>query len=209
VLLDKLLLLIKKAEKFSAKKRIALYNAMTTELRNLVSDIMDDPALAPQILAVDDVEANDYNPNKVASPEMDLLEDSIRADGMTMPVVTVFDPARKKWITVDGFHRQIVVRERLKRDYVVCSVIDTDIGNRVASTIRHNRARGKHQVDLMTQIVKILLKEGWTDQDISEHLGMSVEELLRLKQTIGIAEVLAGTEYSKSWGTIDESDLSD
>jgi ParB-like chromosome segregation protein Spo0J len=206
---DRVIDAIKDCVDMSLEDRILIYNEATRELRNMVFDLPQDPALAPQIIRSSDLTANDYNPNVVATPEMNLLEDSIRADGVTMPVVTVHDPAVSKWVTVDGFHRQLVLKERLHREYVTCSVIDTDVANRVASTIRHNRARGKHQVDLMAQIVKILLREGWTDENISTHLGMTVEELLRLKQTVGIAEVLAGSEYSKSWGVIDESDLPD
>lgn len=184
------------------KERVAAYNAATSALREMVSDLCDDPVLGVQLIPVDRVVANDYNPNNVASPEMDLLEDSIRADGVTMPVVVIRED--EIHVTVDGFHRQIVIRDRLKRKYAPCSVIDADDSNRIASTIRHNRARGKHQVDLMAEIVRSLIEKGWNDAGICQHIGMSDEELLRLKQSAGVAKLLAGSEYSKSWGPINE-----
>lgn len=191
------------------KEKVTLFNAVTLALKDIMSDISQDPVLSIQLIPADCIEANDYNPNKVASPEMDLLEDSIRADGVTMPVVVVCDKKREKCVTVDGFHRQVVIGQRLARKYIPCSIIDTDISNRMASTIRHNRARGKHQVDMMADIVKALMSNGWEDTRIAKHLGMTGEELLRLKQTVGIAEMLAGSEYSKSWGPIDEPDISE
>ena len=115
-----------------------------------------------------------------------------------MPVVTVHDPVRDLWIVVDGFHRQRVVKERIGRRWVPCSVIDKPVGDRMASTVRHNRARGKHVVDLMGGLVVRLSGEGWDDDKIASHLGMSVEELLRLRQMMGAARALAATEYTRS-----------
>lgn len=164
-------------------ERIALYNAAVKALRTLVSDACDDPALSPQIVPIGDVEANDYNPNRVAMPEMDLLEQSIRFDGITMPVVAQRDDARGKWLVVDGFHRRTVVADRLGRKWLPVTEIDRPIGDRMASTIRHNCARGRHQVDLMASIVRSLMEHEWNDERIASHLGMCIEELLRLKET--------------------------
>ncbi|HEX6940909.1 MAG TPA: ParB/RepB/Spo0J family partition protein [Longimicrobiales bacterium] len=183
--------------------RVAAYNRLTRELRAMVSDVCDDPVLAVQLLPADRVRANAYNPNAVAAPEMDLLELSIREDGVTMPVVTVEDARAGEWEVVDGFHRRKVITERLGRRYVPASVIDRPLADRMAATVRHNRARGKHQVDLMGSLVRALMAEGWADERIAEHLGMSVEELLRLKQIVGAARLLAGNEYSRSWEPID------
>lgn len=188
------------------KDRVAAYNAATRALREMVSDLCSDPVLAVQLVPAERIKPNAYNPNHVATPEKELLEDSIRADGVTMPVVTIKDDATGMHDIVDGFHRHQVISERLKRKYVPCSVIDADMANRMASTIRHNRARGKHQVDLMAAIVKQLMELNWTDGQICQHVGMSEEELLRLKQIVGAAKLLAGIEYSASYGRDDEPD---
>lgn len=180
-------------------ERIAAYNAATQALAALVADVSRDPALAPRLVPIESVEANDYNPNRVASPEMDLLEQSIAADGITMPIVTVYDATRRVWIVVDGFHRRTVA-ERMGRTHIPCTVIHRPMADRMASTVRHNRARGEHQVDLMGSLVAALLALGWEDPAIAVHLGMTEEELLRLKQLVGCAPLLAATEYSQSWG---------
>lgn len=201
--IDGISALTESARPMSIPERVAVYNGALKALGGLVSDVSPDPVLSVQLVHSGALHANDYNPNSVASPEMDLLEDSIRADGVTMPVVTVHD-GNGSWIVVDGFHRQSVIRTRLGREYIPCSVINSGMADRIASTIRHNRARGKHQVDLMGGIVRQLIELEWDDDRISQHLGMTNDELLRLKQTVGAATLLAGSEYSKSWGVIEE-----
>jgi ParB-like chromosome segregation protein Spo0J len=202
--MDRILKAIRACSGLPESVRVSAYNAATKALRAMVVDVCDDPALAPQLVQSDDIEANDYNPNNVAFPEMDLLEQSIREDGVTMPLVTCRDRDRRKWVMVDGFHRHLVLRDRLGRKYLPCSEIDSAIVDRMASTVRHNRARGKHQVDLMAAMVRSMLQLGWDDEKIAHHLGMSVEELLRLKQVAGVAHLLAADEYSQSWGPIDD-----
>lgn len=157
------------------------------------------PCLAAKLVDASKVIANDYNPNAVASPEMGLLEHSIREDGVTQPVVTFYDADADIYVVVDGFHRYTVLTKRLKCEQIPIVVIDKTIENRMASTIRHNRARGKHKVDLMSDMVVKLLKLGWKDIDIANHLGMSAEEVLRLKQMTGLAGLFAGQSYSKAW----------
>jgi ParB-like chromosome segregation protein Spo0J len=154
-----------------------------------------------------EVVANNYNPNKVALREMELLEDSIRADGYTQPIVAFREPAQYR--VVDGFHRNRVGKEVVDiaaglHGYLPVTLIRADPANRMASTIRHNRARGKHQVDLMGELVRDLVQKGWDDQKIAKHLGMSEDEIVRLKQIVGIAKIFAAPEYSKSWGDPDE-----
>lgn len=185
-------------------ERIEIYNRVSCALGSLTKDVSSDPACAPMLLSVSSVAGNDYNPNRVASVEMDLLQESIEADGVTMPIVVA--PADKdgEWIVVDGFHRHMVIAERLGRKYLPCSVIERPLGDRMASTIRHNRARGKHHVDLMADLVKSMMDLGWHDDQIAGGLGMSAEELLRLRQMVGAAKMLAGKEYSQSWGRIDD-----
>jgi hypothetical protein len=178
-------------------QRIALYNQATRELAALVADVVPDPVCGLQLLPAADITANDYNPNRVASTELDLLETSIRADGITMPIVVIREGSRA--IVIDGFHRRRVVTERLGRRYIPCTVLDRPLVDRMASTVRHNRARGKHAVDLMGTLVRGMLAEGWDDGRIAAALGMSEEELLRLKQSVGCARLLAGPEYGCSW----------
>lgn len=180
----------------SEAERIGLFNAATTALRELLSDVSADPVLGVQLIDAGHIRPNDYNPNKVAPVELDLLEDSIRADGVTMPVVVVRDG--EDAVVVDGFHRQDVIINRLGRRWIPCSVIECAPGDRMASTVRHNRARGKHQVDLMGELVRRLLLEGWADEQIAEHLGMSREEILRLRQLTGAARALAAPEYTRA-----------
>lgn len=159
------------------------------------------PCMQPKLVNIDDVMSNDYNPNKVANPEMKLLEKSIEEDGLTMPIVTYYDEELKKYIIVDGFHRYTIVKNAFKSDKIAVVTIDKDIKDRMASTVRHNRARGVHKVDLQAEMVVDLIKKGWTDEDISDHLGMSFEEVLRLKQQTGIAELFKNRGHSRSWIT--------
>lgn len=184
-------------------ERVEVYNAASRALGEIVADLAPDPACAPQLVLATAVEANDYNPNRVAAPELDLLEGSMRADGITMAVVVMPDPDGERWTVIDGFHRRVVATERLGRRYIPCAVIDRPLADRMASTVRHNRARGKHQVELMAALVRGMMGLGWDDGRIAAALGMSEEELLRLKQMVGAAKLLAADEFSKSWGPID------
>lgn len=157
------------------------------------------PCMQPKLVPIEKVVANNYNPNKVAKPEMELLYKSIYEDGLTMPVVTFYDDKIDKYVIVDGFHRYTIVKDYFKSDVVAISVIEKDIKQRMASTVRHNRARGVHKVDLQADMVVDLLKKGWDDNDISKELGMTLEEVLRLKQQTGIAELFKDRTHSKSW----------
>ena len=186
------------------EERVACYNAATSALLEMVG-VGDYPMLSVKRWLADSWQAKEYNRNKTASPEMDLLEQSIRCDGVTMPVVVVRGNNKEDGYTVvDGFHRRKVCKERLKRKYIPVSVIDKPLQDRMASTVRHNRARGKHQVDLMASLIKSMTALGVEDAKIAENLGMSVEELLRMKQIVGAARLLAGTEYNTAYGRDDE-----
>lgn len=150
------------------------------------------------------VRANDYNPNFVAPPEMELLETSIWEDGYTQPVVTYYDSENDMYIVVDGFHRFQVLKssERIcerERGLLPIVVIDKELGDRMASTIRHNRARGTHNVELMSTIVAELVEMGKGDRWICKHIGMSADELLRLKQITGLASLFENRDFSASW----------
>ena len=148
--------------------------------------------------------ANDYNPNAVAPPEMALLETSIWEDGYTQPVVTYYDSAKDVYIVVDGFHRYTVLKTSqriMEREggMLPIVVIDKELGDRMASTIRHNRARGTHNIELMSNIVAELVEMGKGDRWICQHIGMSADELLRLKQITGVAALFANRSFSDSW----------
>ena len=150
------------------------------------------------------VTANDYNPNSVAPPEMALLETSIWEDGYTQPIVTVFDPENNKYVVIDGFHRYLTLSnsERIKereQGMLPVVVLNKAMGDRMASTIRHNRARGSHNIELMSTIVSELVEMGKGDRWICKHIGMSPDELLRLKQITGVAALFQNRDFSDSW----------
>lgn len=157
------------------------------------------PCMNAILIPTEKVKSNEYNPNRVATPEMKLLIKSIEEDGVTMPCVVYFDKENNIYIVVDGFHRYTVLKDHFKSDVIPCSVIDKDISNRMASTIRHNRARGTHQIKDMSKIVLKLVKDNWTDERISKHLGMELDEIIRLKQITGLKEAFSNHVFSKSW----------
>lgn len=160
---------------------------------------------------IEKIQPNTYNPNVVAPPEMKLLYDSIKADGYTMPIVCYYNKADDTYIIVDGFHRYRVmleypdIRER-EKGLLPVSIIDKPIDQRMASTIRHNRARGSHDVDLMSNIVKELHDLGRSDAWISKHLGMGRDEILRLKQITGLAELFKDVKFGQAWRPVDEEE---
>lgn len=160
---------------------------------------IDFPVLNVKMIPLDKIEANDYNPNSVAPPEMKLLKKSIEEDGYTMPIVVYHDKDNDKYIIVDGFHRFRCAKEFFNLNEIPATVIDKPIENRIASTIRHNRARGVHAIRGMSDIVLTLINYGLTDSDIASELGMEPEEILRLKQITGLKEAFANHEFSKSW----------
>ena len=158
---------------------------------------------------VDKIDPNAYNPNAIAPPEMKLLYESIKADGYTMPVVCYYAKDTDRYIIVDGFHRYRVMLENpdiYEREggMLPVSVINKPLDHRMASTIRHNRARGSHNVDLMSNIVRELHEIGRSDAWIAKNLGMSKDEILRLKQITGLAALFRDAQFSQAWRPIDE-----
>ena len=170
------------------------------------------PVYDVRAVPISKVHANDYNPNKVAPPEMALLETSIWEDGYTQPIVTFYNQAEDRYIVVDGFHRYLTIknsariRER-ENGLLPVVVINKDISDRIASTIRHNRARGTHNIELMSTIVSELVEMGKGDRWICDHIGMSLDELLRLKQITGVAALFANRDFSDSWDAEHADDL--
>lgn len=170
-----------------------------------VSPFTKEPVECVQWVKSDLVIANDYNPNSVAPPEMELLHTSIQEDGYTQPIVVWQHDGIYE--VVDGFHRNRVgkecadVRERI-HGYLPVVVINNDRedkGDRIASTIRHNRARGKHRVEAMSDIVIELKRRNWSDSKIAKELGMDADEVLRLTQITGLAEMFADKDFSQAW----------
>ena len=170
---------------------------------------MTSPAYNVIKVPLEKIHANSYNPNAVAPPEMKLLELSIWEDGYTMPIVCYRLPNSDEYEIVDGYHRYTVMRtsERIREredGMLPVVVIDKPISNRMASTIRHNRARGSHNIDLMKNIVAQLVEAGMGDNWIRKHIGMDADELLRLKQITGIAALFAERDFGAAWVATDE-----
>lgn len=161
------------------------------------------PVLNVKMVDINKVVANDYNPNKVAPPEMQLLRHSIEEDGYTQPIVTYYDVENDIYIVVDGFHRYRCAKEYFHLSEIPIVTIDKNLENRMASTIRHNRARGTHQIIDMSHIVRDLSLRGWNDEQISKHLGMEYDEIVRLKQITGLKDMFANHVFSKSWEEFD------
>lgn len=181
----------------------------TVEILNIVNESFADlspfnePITFVRWVKSEYIKSNEYNPNKVATPEMNLLYISIKEDGYTQPIVA-YHKNDEEYEIVDGFHRNKVakefndIKERL-HGYIPLTIINKDLNERMGSTIRHNRARGSHQIKPMSEIVLDLSNEGWGDNEICEKLGMEMDEVLRLKQITGLKKAFSNHEFSKSW----------
>lgn len=182
-------------------EKISILNTIRTSLKEISP--FEDPVDNVKWIPMDKIRANSYNPNHVAGPEMKLLYDSIKCDGYTQPIV-VYKLGDGTYEVVDGFHRDRIgnehkdIKEKLHGHLPVVE-LNKDVSDRMASTIRHNRARGSHDVDLMSNIVAELHEMGRTDTWIAKHLGMDLDEILRLKQITGLASLFKDKEFSKSW----------
>ncbi len=164
----------------------------------------DQPINEVKWVHIDKVIANDYNPNSVATNEMRLLYMSIKQDGYTQPVVTIYDETQDKYIIVDGFHRHLVMKHYKDiadrtENHLPIVVLKKDINDRMASTVRHNRARGKHSVNGMASMVFQMLDNGWEDARICNELGLEVEEIVRLKHVTGFSKLFENVDYKKAW----------
>ncbi len=189
-------------DQMSVAEKVDALNFIRQELHN-VSPFKDEPCDCVLWIRQDDLQANEYNPNHVATPEMRLLYQSIKSDGYTMPIVT-YDLKNGTREIVDGFHRNRIGREHKDiqqriHGYLPVSTIDKPEDERMGSTIRHNRARGTHGIRPMSEIVLDLSLQGWDDTKICEKLGMELDEVIRLKQITGLKEAFSSHEFSKSW----------
>lgn len=194
--------IVEENKNVSFEEKVTIYNRIAQQLYEFMD--VEHPALNVQLVPVEQVKGNDYNPNKVAPPEMRLLELSIRKDGLTMPVVVATEKKGSHWEVVDGFHRTAVcknspdIKDSLK-GFLPITKLDKTLENRVASTVRHNMARGTHQVELSAKLVAFLKRNDWSNKRIGDELGMDPDEVLRLKQITGLAEAFQDKEFSKSW----------
>ena len=192
---------------FTIDQRVEILNSLKLEL-HAVSPFKSEPVDCVLWVRNTTVTANDYNPNTVAPPEMELLKHSIAEDGYTQPIVT-WDQVTQREV-IDGFHRHRVGKEdpviqARVHGYLPVVTINAgrqELGDRMASTIRHNRARGKHRIEAMSDIVIELTRRNWSDERIAKNLGMEPDEVLRLKQISGLAEMFADEEFSKSWDIV-------
>ncbi len=162
------------------------------------------PVDCVQWVPIEQVRPNDYNPNTVAQVEMSLLHKSIQHDGYTQPVVVAYDPENDVYIIVDGFHRYYISKtqkdiQESTRGHLPVAIIDAPVNDRMASTIRHNRARGKHTIAGMSNLVFKMLENGWTDSEVCNELGMEPDEILRLKHLTGFSKLFEDVEYRKAW----------
>jgi hypothetical protein len=204
-LTDNLKVAIKEAYDNVEQKQEFL-NELRAFIFNEVSPRKSQPIDNVKWVPIEQVQANDYNPNSVAKNEMRLLYVSISHDGYTQPVVTIWDDELKKYVIVDGFHRYTTMRlnkdlQEINGGYLPIVVIDKDINDRMAATVRHNRARGKHSVAGMGQIVFKMLQNGATDEHICAEVGLEPEELVRLKYVTGFAKLFNDVEYNQAYET--------
>lgn len=198
--------LVAAIESMPVTQKIDAINAVKLRLHE-ISPFKDEPVDCVLWVPCEQVQANDYNPNAVAPPEMRLLQHSIREDGYTQPIVGYFDDEEHIFEVVDGFHRTRVGKEcddikKRVSGHLPVTVINKDRQertDRIAATIRHNRARGKHAVTAMSDIVLELSRRNWNDNKIAKELGMEPDEVLRLKQITGLAELFADREFSMAW----------
>lgn len=174
----------------------------------LVSDfdpawVAHNPVAKVQWIHIDRISANDYNPNNVALMEMKLLYVSIKHDNYTQPIVCIYDPGKDRFVIIDGFHRYSIMKRypdiyQRNHGFLPVVVIDKPVNDRMAATIRHNRARGRHSLDGMSNLVITMLRNGWEDRRICDELGLEKEELIRLKHLTGYAKFFEGGQYSRA-----------
>jgi ParB-like chromosome segregation protein Spo0J len=209
-LINQLVIAIRSIE--SLDEKINLINEVREAVHN-ESPFKTEPVDFVKWVRNDCVHANDYNPNSVAPPEMELLRVSIDADGYTQPIVSM--PNDGKFEVVDGFHRHRVgkdcadIQSRVHGYLPLVQIRQSQIdkGDRMAATIRHNRARGKHKVESMSEIVVELKRRFWSDEKIANELGMEPDEVLRLQQITGLSSLFADTEFSEAWEAESYADI--
>jgi len=196
------------SEVLKEKLRNLLTEHREQEIKDCLHEIGQNPAPVDNVkwVPIEQVQANDYNPNSVATTEMTLLLLSIKNDGYTQPIVTIWDESIQKYVIVDGFHRYTTMRVNKEiydtyKGLLPIVVLKKEINDRTASTVRHNRARGKHSVVGMSGMVFSMLQNGMSDGDICTELGMEPDELLRLKHITGFSKLFKNVDYGRAWET--------
>jgi len=198
--------LIKELDSLQLDEKVNAINEIKIALHR-ISPFKTEPVDCVLWVKNNTVHANDYNPNSVAPPEMELLRLSISADGYTQPIVSMLEENGNTREVIDGFHRNRVGKEcediqKRVHGYLPVVTINEDrkdLNDRMASTVRHNRARGKHKIQAMSDMVLDLKKRNWSDEKIAKNLGMDADEVLRLCQIGGIAEIFSDKDFSQAW----------
>ena len=182
---------------------VEAYNRITEYMAERLG-LSVNPVSCIKFVPIERVQPNDYNPNSVAPKELQLLYVSIKHDGYTQPVVTYYDEKEDRYIIVDGFHRYFTMKARediyeKNKGLLPVVVIKKSLAERMASTVRHNRARGKHSIAGMSNLVYSMLKEGMSDAEICNALGMEPEELVKLKHITGFSKLFDKVKYNRAW----------
>ena len=164
------------------------------------------PCFETKLVDIEKVTANNYNPNAVPENNMLLLLESIIANGFCFPVVVIWDDDLESFVIIDGFHRYTIMKDYLQVKQLPVIVLEHDVSQRMAATVQFNRARGVHQVERMGDLVQALAGQGLSDEDIAKRLGMEDEEVFRLKQITGIAELFKNQTYSRAWEMVEVPD---
>lgn len=206
LILEQFDLIIESIKMLDVDSKVKVMNDIKLKMHE-VSPFKSEPVDCVLWVKNETVKANDYNPNSVAPPEMELLRLSISADGYTQPIVSMLEENNETREVIDGFHRNRVGKECAEiqsrvHGYLPVVTINEDrtkINDRMASTIRHNRARGKHKIEAMSDIVIDLKKRNWSDEKIAKNLGMDKDEVLRLCQIGGLVELFSDKEFSQAW----------
>ncbi|MCC4791001.1 chromosome partitioning protein ParB [Vibrio splendidus] len=182
--------------------KVAIYNKAAKVLIELIPDLP--PACHVEMIPLDEIEANQYNPNKMAPPESKLLKTSMEKNGLTMPIlVNRLNTSVKKYVVIDGFHRyQLLLNHpelQTLTGYIPAVVLNLPEENCISTSVRHNLARGSHQVELIADLIIQLKEMGWANHKICYELGMDKDEVLRLQQVTGLAAAFKDQEFSQSW----------
>lgn len=197
-------------EKLSAMSTSTLTMKDRVDIFNQLSDLsstvvgLDHPVLNVKLVNTSQVQDNDYNPNAVAPPEFRLLKHSIKKDGLTMPIVVGRKRDEEGYVIIDGYHRTKIIKNDLAvnaslANYIPVVILDRSLDDRISSSIRHNMARGAHQVELTASLVVKLKEMAWTNEDIGKELGMDNDEVLRMQQITGLAEAFKNQSFSNAW----------
>ncbi|KOO15568.1 chromosome partitioning protein ParB [Vibrio xuii] len=186
----------------SIQERVSLYNVFTEFAARLAPT--QQPVLNVQLVDISLVKNNDYNPNKVSPPEFKLLRHSILKDGLTMPVVTARQEGSNDLVIIDGYHRSHLIQNdaeinRLLSGYMPVVILNKNLDERMSSSVRHNMARGTHQVELTAQLVMKLKNLNWSNEEIGKELGMDSDEVLRMQQITGMAQAFKDNAFSTAW----------